>query len=399
MKLLLSGDEYCVQWNNKYFLSDYGQTLIQRYLACYENINVVLRTKQITSFSGFEQYKNEVNDGRVTMCPIPFFQGPVQYARHYFAVRKAVEVAVEGCNIAILRLPSTVAFAAWDACVKHNIPYATEIVYDCYDSYKSSRNLLSKILWLRLHNKQVKACNNAIGVACVTTKYLQEKYFPINKDAPTSNYSSIEMPMDFLYHPRTFPQKNEFNIVHVSNQVAYNSRKGHNQLIEAVSKVKRNGVNANIIFVGKDYNNGFNLLHKYAESLGIANNVKFTGFLSRSKLRETLLSSDLAVLPTKAEGLPRVIIEAMAVGLPCITTPVSGNPELIDPEYLVNYNDTAGIAEAISHLLTDRKTYEYVSQRNFDRSLEFTADVLNQRRTNFYKKLKAIVNSSTDIDI
>jgi glycosyltransferase involved in cell wall biosynthesis len=199
------------------------------------------------------------------------------------------------------------------------------------------------------------------------------------------------MPYEFLYKAREFPQKNQFSIVHVANQVNYKSRKGHNELIKALSIVRNNGVNAKITFVGEDYNNGIAKLLDLASFYGIRDHVTFTGFVSRDKLRQILIESDIAVLPTKVEGLPRVIIEAMALGLPCITTPVSGNPELIDTEFLVNYSDVECIARKIEELLKNKQLYEYESNVNYERSKEYTADILNARRTKFYNELKSMV--------
>lgn len=391
MRLLLSGDEYCCQYKGSFYISDHTQILINRYLACFENINVAFRTKIVTSIEDLGKYKNEVRDSRVRMCYIPFFQGPIQYAKHFLGVRKAAKEAVKDCDLAIFRLPSTTAFALWHICVSKKIPYATEIVFDCKDAVDSAEDLLSKLIWSKIHRDQVKACNNAVGVSCVTAKYLQRHYYPLNPGAPVSNYSSIEMMPDFLFKARRFPEKPQFSIIHVANQVNFNSRKGHNELIKALKIVRDHGIDAKIVFVGEDYDNGFLKLTEFAKKYKIEESVIFTGFVNRERLRELMIESDLAVLPTKAEGLPRVVIEALAMGLPCITTPVSGNPELIDKKYLIEYSDVEGFASCIIELLTNRELYESVSKSNFNKSKEYTTEVLNPRRTGFYNKLKAIV--------
>lgn len=395
MRITLAGDEYCCRIGNDFYISAHSQTLINRYLSCFDVVNVAFRTRNVSSPDELGKYNIKVTDRRIHMCYIPFFQGPKQYAKVYFKVRKMAMKAIENCDLAILRLPSTTAFAVWDACRKRNIPYATEIVFDCYDARTSSDNLLAKLLWTQLHRKQVKACNEAIGVACVTAKHLQKRYHPSNSNTPTSNYSSIEMPRDFLYKARKFPDKSSYSIVHVANQVQFNSRKGHNELVKALVEIRNHGIDAGIIFVGEDYQNGIMQIKEFARSLGVEQYLHFPGFVTRAKLREILINSDLAVLPTKAEGLPRVIIEAMAMGLPCITTPVSGNPELIDEKYLVDYSDVHSQANRIIELLTNKRSYEDASSANFERSKEYTSDVLNPRRTKFYNQLKNIIISTS----
>lgn len=96
------------------------------------------------------------------------------------------------------------------------------------------------------------------------------------------------------------------------------------------------------------------------------------------------------VFPTKAEGLPRAVIEAMAVGLPCISTPVNGIPELLDREFLLNPNDTEGFAEKISFLVDNPLIMEKCSLRNISKAYEYEQNVLQSRRNKFYTKLREL---------
>ena len=393
MILLLSGDEYVCKLGDTFYISDHTQILLNRYLACFEKIKVAFRTKKVCNSDELGKYHNKVTDCRVELCDMPFFQGPAQFAKKYFSVMNAAKKAAQGADIAIVRLPSTTAFAVWKVCRKRSIPYATEIVFDCHDAYVAAKSKSIRFIWKTLHNMQTKACNNALGVACVTRDYLQTHYFPTSPDAVVSNYSSIEMAPEFLFKPRKYESDKQFTIVHTANQVFFGSRKGHNQLIEALSIVRSRGIDAKIVFIGEDYNDGFAKLTEYAKSLGVANKIHFTGFLNRTELKKNLEEADLAVMPTKAEGLPRVIIEAMAMGLPCITTPVSGNPELIDKEFLVPYDNVEGIADRITSLLSDKDLYEKTSEENFNRSKEYTTEVLNPRRTKFYNSIRSMVEN------
>ena len=66
-----------------------------------------------------------------------------------------------------------------------------------------------------------------------------------------------------------------------------------------------------------------------AANASVLDQITFTGRVNRRQLSDILENSDIFVFPTAAEGLPRVIIEAMAKGLPCVISDVSGNPELV----------------------------------------------------------------------
>lgn len=397
MKVLITIDEYCYRLNNEYYLNSLGELFIKRYLAVFDEIFLALRTKDVKSKNDLGMFKHLLQDNRVKIVPFPFFQGPRQYAKVYFKVQEISLKAAKDCDISILRLPSTIGFAIWKYLRKYKKQYITEVVYDCHDAYMSATGILEKIIWSRLHKKQVIACNYAVGVSCVTAKYLQRHYFPINKSAITTNYSTIELPQSFYYHNRKFPTSPEHTIIHVACQVEFNGRKGHSEMIQILSQVRNNNINASILFVGEDYNNGIEKLTMLAKQYGVEKYIEFAGYVEQIRLRQLLLDADIAVLPTKAEGLPRVIIEAMALGLPCVTTPVSGNSELIDEELLIQLKDIKGFSKMISRLFTDEKFYEDQSRKNFDKSLQYSSSVLNPRRALFYKNIIQLVQSKSYI--
>lgn len=130
-----------------------------------------------------------------------------------------------------------------------------------------------------------------------------------------------------------------------------------------------------------------------AESLGIGDKVQFTGFLSSSdEVRSKLLEADLFIFPTKAEGLPRAIIEAMAVGLPCLSTPVNGIPELLPSRYMFNPMDVEGFTMEVERLIKHPEEMSQMSQTNVNKARNYEYDKLNERRRIFYTKLKKLVN-------
>jgi len=76
----------------------------------------------------------------------------------------------------------------------------------------------------------------------------------------------------------------------------------------------------------------------------------------RSDIPDVLASSDIAVLPSRAEGLPNAVLEYMAAGLPTIASRVGGNAELVEDGVtglLVPPEDSSAIAAALLRLLRD----------------------------------------------
>jgi glycosyltransferase involved in cell wall biosynthesis len=91
-----------------------------------------------------------------------------------------------------------------------------------------------------------------------------------------------------------------------------------------------------------------------AAELGIAERVTFTGWVSQERARELMVQSSALILPAYDEGLPLVILEALASRTPVICTPVGSIPEVLQDgatALFVAPGDEAGIAGAIAHLI------------------------------------------------
>jgi glycosyltransferase involved in cell wall biosynthesis len=85
--------------------------------------------------------------------------------------------------------------------------------------------------------------------------------------------------------------------------------------------------------------------------------------------------------------LPRIVIEAMARGLPCIATNVGGISELLDKEDMVPPKNAKVLAEKIMAVVNDRKRMETMARRNLKIAQKYCMHELNKRRIEFYNKL------------
>lgn len=388
-KLLMSCDDYVYCFKGKFYARNQDKyDFYQRYLRIFDELRLTTRCVYEDTLG---KSRVLLDDPRIEYVPLPFFSGPMQYAKVYFKIGKALAHITDDCDAAILRLPSTVAQRVADKVIKAGIPYGTELVFDAKDALESATNSIERILWHRIHKQMVNTCNKANGVACVTAHYLQTHYTSKQPDAFFANYSSLALPKSFYSSERKHPEGKVFVISHVCTQVQYNGRKGYNEIIEAMKLLKERNVNVRVEFAGPDYHNGIKQLTDLSKRLGVEDRVKFIGGVNRQQLSDYLEKSDLYVMPTWAEGLPRVIIEAMAKGLPCITTPVSGNPELVSKHFLVEYSDIKALADRIEELVKNKRLYETASKENFERSLNYEASVLEKRRDAYYTKLKSCV--------
>ena len=110
-------------------------------------------------------------------------------------------------------------------------------------------------------------------------------------------------------------------------------------------------------------------------------NIKYHGVISSEKVLETLIDYDLLLLTSYREGYPGIIIEAMSVGVPCISTYVGGIPEIIENGsngLLVNPGDIGGIKQAILSINdSNYKKYSDNAVKKFNEL--FNSDFTNKR--------------------
>jgi colanic acid/amylovoran biosynthesis glycosyltransferase len=105
--------------------------------------------------------------------------------------------------------------------------------------------------------------------------------------------------------------------------------KGQLLLLDATARLKAKGIRMSLVLVGDGP------LRKEIETIakdrGLEGDVRMTGWISSDQVRDELVASRALVLPSFAEGLPVVIMEAMAVGRPVLSTYIAGIPELVIP--------------------------------------------------------------------
>jgi glycosyltransferase involved in cell wall biosynthesis len=124
---------------------------------------------------------------------------------------------------------------------------------------------------------------------------------------------------------------------------------------------------------------------------GLSGRATFTGKVSGSEVERILSTADLLVLPSSTEGMPYVILEAMASSLPVVATGVYGIPEMVvdgETGILVQTDDTAGLGGALKLLLENpelRKQMGDAARLRFERM--FTLDRQLARIETIYARL------------
>lgn len=131
------------------------------------------------------------------------------------------------------------------------------------------------------------------------------------------------------------------------------SEKGHAWFLRAAQKVVQHTPQVHFVFVG--HGSLRCALEKQATELGIIDRLTFAGY--HEDITPWISAIDIVVLPSvEREGLSRVLLEAGAMGKPCIGTPIGGTPEIVSHQetgFIVPVGDDSALADALVRLIDD----------------------------------------------
>jgi colanic acid/amylovoran biosynthesis glycosyltransferase len=129
-------------------------------------------------------------------------------------------------------------------------------------------------------------------------------------------------------------------------------QKGHLLLLEAAAKLKQDGTQFQLVLVGDGPMRP--LVEARIRELDLGDRIVLTGWLSGKDVRKQIVTSRALLLPSFAEGLPVVLMEAFILGRPVVATYVAGIPELVEPGasgWLVPAGSVDALAEAMRTVL------------------------------------------------
>ena len=328
----------------------------------------------------------------VSVHELPNFVGPWGYLQKLNILRGSVRHAVDDSDAYILRVPGLVGRLAWQEIRRVKKPYALEVVGDPWDALAPGTwPSLFRPIFRRAGSRELKTmCRGAVAIHYVTESALQKRY-PAARGAYTTVFPNALMDSAFAT-PSTLQER--FGRIGPNRPVRIGfigslaqMYKGPDVLLRASSFCRLQGSNFELVMVGDG---------RYAEEMkGLARQLKiedrtqFVPRLSSGKpVFDFLDSVDLFVMPSRAEGLPRAMLEAMARGCPCIGSNVGGIPELLAPDDLVPVNDPKALAQKIMEVTANPERMKAMSERNLARAKQFDPESLRAARRAFYQYVR-----------
>ncbi|MFY1700053.1 MULTISPECIES: glycosyltransferase [unclassified Solwaraspora] len=362
-----------------------------RYLSAFERVRVIARTCSVTQPPPGAA---RVDGTGVEVWPLPYYVGPVRYLLRRRALRRSLSDAVRDVEGVLLRVPSPLANLLVPVLRRQRRGYALEVVGDPQDVFAAGvvrhpGRLLMRFWAVRALREQ---CRRAVGAAYVTETHLQRRY-PPGPNTTATWYSSADLPAAAFVDQARTPPPRTAPVTLISVGALEQMYKGVDVLLLAMCRLNGRGVAVRLVHVGDGRLRP--RLERLAAQHNLTDQVTFTGALPASAVFEQLDRADLFVMPSRTEGLPRAMIEAMARGLPVIGTSVGGVPELIGPDCLALAGDPAALAEAIAALLADPQRMADVASGNLARARDYRVEALAPRRAAFYRTFRVACRPAT----
>ena len=227
----------------------------------------------------------------------------------------------------------------------------------------------------------------ALFVACISF-FAQSQLMKLTPGENWDKFDLARLGVDcdhFLARPfRASPAT--FQILCVGRLV---SSKGQQVLIKAAERLVEAGRQFQLRFVGDGPDRGE--LERMVRERGLSTQIFFEGAINQDQIQRYYVAADIFALASFAEGIPVVLMEAMAMEIPCIATCINGIPELIRngvDGLLVAPSDIEGMASALGRLMDDATLRESLGKAgrlrvqqnyNLSKSADRLTDVFRRR--------------------
>jgi glycosyltransferase involved in cell wall biosynthesis len=371
-----------------------------RYLAVFDGVRIAARVRDV---SEPPPDHSRVDGDGVRFAAVPHYIGPRQYLMRRKAVRAAVLNAIEPGDALIMRVSSQLANCVSASLRRSKRPYGLEVVGDPWDVFapKAINHPLRAFLRRYAFWNLKMLCLHACAAAYVTEWALQKRY-PLQNNGLSIAHSSAKLServkaekmsvgvSDVEVSDESYSagrrancdKKDRVHLIFVGSLAQM--YKAPDVLLEAAAQCAGDGLDLELAMIGDGrFRAG---LERQAASLGLSDRVFFRGQLpAGGAIRKELDRADIFVLPSRTEGLPRAMIEAMARSLPCIGSTVGGIPELLPAEDMVPPNDVDALSRKIREVAADPSRMRKMSARNFIRANDYRNELLRVRRTEFYR--------------
>jgi glycosyltransferase involved in cell wall biosynthesis len=277
-----------------------------------------------------------------------------------------IETIVASCDLVHLHSPWELGnLQVAKVCRKLNRPYMVTI-HGMLDDWSMAQRALKKRLFLSLFGRRFLEDAASVHFTALPELIQASKWFNDRNWAVAPCMFDLS-PYEQLPGPQA--ARDAFDAVSVTEpNILFLSRvhpkKGPELLIEAMALLRHQGVSARVLLAGPPEPGYQAMLDRMVRRLGLADRVFFLGVVRGIEKLSLYQASDVLVLPTSQENFGLVLLEAMACGIPVITTRgVDIWEQLENGGALIVERTAQAIADALQSLLADRNRLEALGSK------------------------------------
>jgi len=387
MKALFIHDNIFYKLHDKYYsIGAFNKKLWERYLNHFKKLTVIGRGIELQRIDTSLVLSSREN---VTFDLLYEIRGGKDYYLKSKLISNKLINHVLSHEFIIIRMPSAIGLIAASICKIYRKPYIVEVVGCVWNSNWYYGGILPKIIAPYNYFMTRKIIKHSMAAIYVTKYYLQKRY-PTN--GLSTNISNVEIELlDYELFNKKLQKYDPLKTIKIGIGGSFDVKyKGQKELLDALSLVKNKIPPFNVEMIGPG---DFSWLLNYSRKIGLNNYVSFLGQLPGTKsVLEWIDTLDIYIHPSRTEGLPRLIIEAMSRGCPVLASAVGGIPELLDSKYLHKPGNIRKLSEDIMKYLNNPRKLKEMAEMNFNKAKEYTSKVLNKRRNEFWNKLITTYN-------
>lgn len=373
-------------FGNLYTDGTYSKEIWGTYLKIFSHITVMMRedNKQFCVEEAELKF-NKIPIKHMSFVALP---NPFSSVKSFLNIslkkrkKQLIEKEIDSSDAVIVRIPG--CYAAINYAVKQGKPCLVEVVGCPFDALWN-HGCMGKILAPFNYFSMRKGIRKAPYLIYVTEKFLQRRYPSAGMSIACSDVRLKGTDSIYLEERKKQIAKNanERLIIGTASGLGVNY-KGQQFVIRAISNLRKKGIDR-FEYQIAGYGDSSYLLSQI-KKYHIEDRVRIVGSLPHDLIFDWYETLDIYVQPSKLEGLPRALIEAMSCAVPCIGSRVGGIPELLGDEVIFTKGAVSQIEEVLL-LMIDKDFRKEQAEKCFIRSQDYLTDKLENKRTKFMKKV------------
>jgi len=386
MKVAFAHDHFFYKYKDQYYSNgELSREMLSRYTSNFDEVIVLTRQKKIDNLNDKLSLSSIP---RVEFIEVPNFKSINTYHK-IIKARKILKNEIEMADCVIARV-SSIGLLAIGYAIKKNKPYIVEVTGCSWDTLWNYGNLQGKIVAPYYYFSTKKLVRKAQYVIYVTNKFLQRRYPTLGVTTACSNVMISDFNESIIEKRLKKIAHREQKIILGTIGALSSKYKGFDTVIKALPILRRKiGPNIEYRVLGGGNNQ---YLRELAIQHRVEDLIRFEGTIpSGNPVLNWLDNIDIYIQPSRAEGLPRSVIEAMSRGCPVIGSDVGGIPELLEGNCIFQKSNYKQLAEIIYQNAFNQGWLETKALRNFEEAKKYDKEKIELRRNDFFNRF--ITNS------